>query len=126
MRARLDRVTAELMDALPRAGRSWGVARKVLNIFLRDALYTVYLRDAYGLDQGEELFELPIDSITAQRLRGCVGRGQLPPWLGVKRLEPETSDLYQATAQGVAAGRGIARVHLDAYWWGVRDTKGAG
>jgi hypothetical protein len=110
------------MGALPRAGRSWGVARKVLNIFLRDALYTVYLRDAFRLGRGEGLFELPLDSITAQRLRACVPRGQLPPWVGVKRLAPDASDLYQATAQTVADGRGIARVHLDAYWWGARDT----
>jgi len=72
------------------------------------------------------LLELPLDSITAKRLRQDLGRGRLPRWHGVKRLAPEISDEYQAAAQKIAAARGIARIHLDAYWWGVRDRKGAG
>lgn len=126
MRARLDHATVDLMDALPRRGRSWGVARKVLNIFLRDAVYTVYLRDAFRLERGEHLLELPLDSITAKALRRDVGGDQLPRWMGVKRLTPEMSDQYQAAAQAVAAARGIVRVHLDAYWWAGRSKQGAG
>ena len=126
MRARLDRATIDLMEALPRRGRSWGVARKVLNIFLRDAVYTVYLRDAFRLERGERLLELPLDSITARRFQRDVGGRQLPRWRGVKRLAPDMSDEYQAAAHAIAVARGIARVHLDAYWWAVRDRKGAG
>jgi hypothetical protein len=33
------------------------------------------------------------------------------------------SDQYQAAAQAVAAARGIARVHLDAYWWAGRSSR---
>lgn len=127
MRARLDRATIDLMDALPRRGRSWGIARKVLNIFLRDALYTVYLRGAFRLERGEHLLEVPLDSITAKWIRRrYVGAGHLPRWGGVKRLTPDVSDQYQTAAQAIAAARGIARVHLDAYWWGVRGRRGAG
>ena len=47
--ARLDVATAELLDAFPRSGRSWGAARKSLNLFLRDALHNLYLRSEFGL-----------------------------------------------------------------------------
>src|SRR5438132_8387014 len=48
-RSSLDRATSQLELALPKRGRHWGLARKGLNIFLRDCLYTVYLRDAFSL-----------------------------------------------------------------------------
>jgi hypothetical protein len=124
-RRRLDRATERLSRALPPRGRSWGVARKLLNIFLRDALYTSYLREAFRLDRAEDLLELPLDSITARRLRFEVGRGQLPRWQGVKRISPAASAEFQAAAAAVASARGISRVHLDAFWWGSRSKNGA-
>jgi hypothetical protein len=48
-RQRLDTATDELSAAMPANARSWGLARKLLNIFLRDALYTTYLADAFKL-----------------------------------------------------------------------------
>jgi len=116
----LDRATLKLMRALPKKGRSWGIARKLLNIFLRDAFYTTYLRDMYHLDRAEALYELPLDSITAKHLRAEAPDRALPRWRGVKHLTPETSDILQATAAATATARGIARIHLDAYWWGNR------
>ena len=38
------------MKKLPKKSRRWGRARKGLNIFLRDCLYTVHIRKAYRLD----------------------------------------------------------------------------
>lgn len=119
-RRRLDRATETMARALPRGAQSWGVARKLLNIFLLQALYTHYLRKTFRLDRAEHLFELPIDSIIAKQLRGKAGRGALPRWRGVKRISPEVSIQYQAAAAAIAAARGIARVHLDAFWWGSR------
>lgn len=116
-RSRLDRATQRLTAALPGRGRSWGVARKLLNIFLRDALYTSYLRDRFRLGASEQFYELPLDSITAKRLRREVAAGQLPRWKGVKYLIPEVSQQYQTAAAAIAIARGIARAHLDAYWW---------
>jgi hypothetical protein len=58
-RAALEAATGELRDALPRQARSWGLARKCLNIFLRDAFYTCYLRDEYGLTAAEGWYEFP-------------------------------------------------------------------
>lgn len=116
-RARLDQTTRQLKDVLPEKGRNWGVARKLLNIFLRDALCTTYLSEHFRLESGKGFYELPLDSITASHLRREVPRGQLPRWLGVKHLVVEVSDQYQAAAATVANAHGIARVHLDAFWW---------
>jgi hypothetical protein len=118
----LDEATQGLCNAFPKSGRSWGLARKVLNIFLRDALYTTYLSEKFGLSRAEQCFEVPLDSITARHLRQAAGRGALPRWLGVKHLTPQTSAAYQAFAAEYAASHGIARAHLDTYWWGHRDT----
>jgi hypothetical protein len=116
-RQALDQTTRECVAALPRDAQSWGLARKLLNIFLRDCLYTTYLCDQYKLGQAEAFFELPLDSITAKELRRERGRGALPPWRGLKHLVAEISDLYQDAAARVARERGVCRVHLDAYWW---------
>ncbi len=74
-RQRLDRATGNLFGALPREAQSWGLARKLLNIFLRDALYTAYLRTRFGLDAAEELYELPLDSIRPGTYGGKTGLG---------------------------------------------------
>lgn len=122
-RQRLDRATDDLLAALPRRARSWGLARKLVNIFLRDALYTAYLRDHFGLDAAEQFYELPLDSITARCLREEDRAGRLPRWHGVTHLTREVSDQYQAAAAAIASARSVARVHLDAYWWGDRRNK---
>lgn len=122
-RRRLDRATLQLMKSLPRRGQSWGIARKLLNIFLRDALYTGYLEEAYRLRRSETLLEVPLDSITARNIRAEVPRGSVPRWLGVRHLSVANSDLFQAAASELARKRHIARVHMDAVWWGVRDPR---
>jgi hypothetical protein len=109
---RLEAATRQLQAALPRRAASWGVARKLLNIFLRDCLYNTYLTKAYGLKRAERYFEVPLDSITAGHLRDKVP--ELPRWRGVKYLTPEVSAAYQTAAQFIADRRDIARVHLDA------------
>jgi len=115
----LDDHTRELLAAFPRKGGSWGLARKLLNIFLRDSLYTAYLRKAYGLALAERLFEVPLDSITAKHIRKA--KPELPRWRGVKHLDADLSAAYQAGALVVAKQKQTARVHLDAYWWGARE-----
>ena len=69
------------------------------------------------VDQIEDVLEIPLDSITAERLRGPY-RAELPHWPGVRRLTERVSDLYQEAARRLASERGIAPVHLDTYWWG--------
>jgi len=117
--ASLDTATSDLTKALPKGAQRWGLARKGLNIFLRGCLYTTYLRDEYGLAAAENFFEIPLDSITGVRLVR-ESRGGLTPWESVRGLKPRTSAVYQALAAALAADQGIARVHLDAVWWGER------
>jgi hypothetical protein len=120
----LDDQTALLLDALPSGARKWGLARKLVNIYLRDATYSRHLCEHFrGLSSIEPLLELPLDYYTA---RGLLSENSgLPKWVAVKALRPEQSDAYQEVAAQIAASRGIARVHLDAAWWGNRDDKSA-
>ena len=115
----LDRATKRLQRKLPKRGRSWGLARKLLNIFLRDSMYTRYLNRAYGLRAAERFLEIPLDSITANRIWKKVP--QLPRWPGVRHVTPDVSAAYQAAALPLARKQRVFRVHLDAYWWGQRD-----
>lgn len=122
-RRALDRETAALLAALPRGARHWGVARKLLNIFLRDCLYTTYLAKDFHLARSEGSFEIPLDSITALNVKRAGARGALPPWPGVKHVTPALNDQFQQAAALKAAKEGLARVHMDAVWWSQsRDT----
>lgn len=116
----LDEATDDLRHSFPRGARHWGLARKGLNIFLRECLYTVYLRRAYSLHLAERFFEVPLDSITGKELQQA-GIGILPLWGTVRALSPELSEAYQTVASSIAREKGMARVHLDAVWWGLRD-----
>ncbi len=118
-RRSLDKATDELRLALPKPSRHWGLARKGLNIFLRDCLYTVYLRQAFSLQRAERFFEVPLDSISGRSLWQH-SSGRLPRWKTVQELDRFLSDEYQGEAMRQAAARKIARVHLDAIWWGER------
>ena len=119
----LDRETTRLQAALPARGRRWGVARKLLNIYLRDCVYSAHLRSAYSLGQIEPFCEVPLDSITAKKLRGSADGAALPAWPGVGRLTPTVSAHYQAVATQIARARKLRVVHLDAFWWSEdRDT----
>jgi hypothetical protein len=115
---RLNAVTKRLVARLPKRATSWGLARKLLNIFLRNSLYTTYLAREYGLATSERFLEIPLDSITARRIRQKAPA--LPRWLGVKHLDPDRSTAYQAAALAIAGRKGVARVHLDTFWWGAR------
>jgi hypothetical protein len=114
----LDEETESLLRSFPTGARdNWGLARKLLNLFLRDCLYTIYLEKAFRLSRAEHLFELPLDSITARELKKTAGRGGLPRWSGIIHLTPELSSLYQAHALAESKKQGYARLHLDALWW---------
>ena len=114
----LDQETERLATSLPRAARSWGLARKCLNIFLREAFYNAFLQARYHLSAAEKLYELPLDGIVAKALRSRAN-GKLPPWPGVRNLKRNTSIEYQAVAEKLAAKEGVARIHLDAIYWAM-------
>jgi hypothetical protein len=113
----LDNATDGLRRSLPRQARTWGVARKAVNLFLRDAYYNKFLHDAYQLSIVERHLEIPLDSVIATALHNLPGGDSLSPWRGVKYLPRAQSDEYQAFAQLIADVRQLSRVHLDAALW---------
>jgi len=113
----LDRETILLQAVLPARGRKWGVARKLLNIYIRDCVYSAHLRSAYSLGRIEPFCEVPLDSITGKRLRESDEGATLPAWPGVGRLTPDVSAQYQAIATQIARTRRLRVVHLDVFWW---------
>src|SRR5437773_6719793 len=76
----LDHLTDDLVRALPDGARFWGAARKFLNIFLRDVLYTRQLCEAWPLHHLEESLEVPLDSHVALALRSESEGTVLPRW----------------------------------------------
>lgn len=116
----LNASTDSLRAEIP--GHEWGFARKGLNIFLRRCLYNVYLREWHHLVRSELFFEVALDSIVAEQLReaSLETDPKLPRWTSIKGLRCADSREYQDAASRIADKDGIARVHLDALWWGGR------
>lgn len=113
----LDMHTERLRAGLPRSARHWGLARKCLNIFLRDATEHHVLRIRFNLAQVESRLEIPLDRHTATELRARDTAGLLPRWRTIKHLTPEDNSRYQALASKEAARAGTTRVFLDAMFW---------
>jgi hypothetical protein len=117
----LDAETTRIERSMPANARYWGVARKVLNIFLRGATYNHYLRSQFQLDRFEALLELPMDSLTAKGLKALSTARSLPRWRGVKYLREVDNEQFQTRAEDIARQRDISRVHLDIYLWLDRE-----
>jgi hypothetical protein len=114
----LDRHTSALSKCLSgKDGEKWGVARKSLNLFLRDAAYNFYLRQRYHLDAISRLLEVPLDSRVGHQLRDEPEGKRLRAWKTVKGLTPELSDEFQGVAARVAERKRTDRVHLDLEYW---------
>ena len=117
-RAALDRHTTRLMKRFPAgANNNWGAARKAMNIFLRDVLYSRPLCEHYGLAKLERWLELPLDSNVYDGLVQDSARHELPRGPGVKGLDGTVSAQLQAAADSIARTNRIDRVHLDVKYW---------
>ena len=117
----LNEQTKVFQQVLPSEARHWGIARKCLNIFFRDALYNFYLREQYDLTKFEEYLEIPLDSRVGKRLRCELEGSELPRWRTVKGLTHEDSNKFQDVAAAVAKRRRTRRVHLDLIYWRGED-----
>jgi hypothetical protein len=113
----LDSYTDELIGALPTGAKYWGSARKFLNIFLRDVLYTHQLCKEWPLSHLEDVMEVPLDSHVALGLQEEPEGKRLPRWRTIIGLEPAVSARFQIVASEVALRSGFARVHLDLKYW---------
>ncbi len=122
---RLDEATEALRNRLKGKARTFGLARKLLNIYIRDCVYSRILCAHHRLESIEPFLELPLDGIVGRALvRAARERGQfrrLPKWTSIRALSREDSDAYQAFAIELAAERSLARVHLDVAIWGARS-----
>jgi hypothetical protein len=112
----LERETQKVRLKLPPGARHWGVARKVLNIFLRSCVYSRLIARAYGLSQVERWLELPLDSQVANGIHVC-SRMALPRWQTIKGLESDVSVCYQNAAASLARRLRVHPIHLETCWW---------
>ena len=125
----LERETKALQKALPKEAASWGLARKALNVFLRNCLYNYYLRRDFQLNRAELFFELPLDRLAVTGLKKTLKRElkrqvrvrSLPIWRGVKNLSQDDSARFQEYASCLAQSRVYARVHLDTGFFTDRE-----
>ena len=116
------RVRAELYIDTPDADEN----ERILGVLQRDQVEREF-GDALEWETLDEKRACPVVFLKrCDRSGSCCeeirrkGR-DLPRWPGVKHLTPEISDQYQQEAEREAKRRKIARVHLDAYWWGARE-----
>ncbi len=116
----LNETTLILQKRLPKKANSWGLSRKMVNLFFRDCIYNIYLRSHYKLKSLEPFLEIPLDSITANALKEASIDQKLSRWPGVKKLDQKLSSEYQKAAQIIAKKNHVSRVHLDALFWGKR------
>jgi hypothetical protein len=93
----------------------FGVARKCLNLFFRDALYNFYPGSEYDLTRIEPFLEIPLDSFVGRALKK--EDRTLPRWKTVTGITPNDSAKFQAEALRIAQRKGTHRVHLDIVYW---------
>lgn len=122
----MDKLTDDLRGKFPNGGKSWGAARKGLNLFFRDVVYNKYLADLLEVptDYKENMktlrnLEVPLDRDVAAGLTKAFD--ELPRWTTIKDLNGKRSKLFQDKALVYADSKGIARIHLDLEFWRTTD-----
>jgi hypothetical protein len=118
----LDKLTTDLRSKFPNGGKSWGAARKGLNLFFRDVVYNKYLADLLEIPTDYKVnlktlrnLEVPLDRDVAGGLNKTFD--DLPRWTTIKDLKEKQSKLFQDKALIYADSKGIARIHLDLEFW---------
>lgn len=119
----LDKHTDLIVYQFPTEAKSWGGARKAINLFFREIVYNSYFAVRYSIpidfkSNNEYLknLEVPLDSYVVEGLRNEKG-SELPVWNGIKYLNKIESDIFQEKAKVIADNKGIARIHLDIEYW---------
>jgi hypothetical protein len=113
---RLDEHTEELKNKIHL--HEWGLARKVLNIFLFEAAHNIFLNKNYNLDKIISYLEVPLDNPNAKKLKNYAkSDGIMLNWNGIKSLDAKSSSQFQVYAEQYAQRLYCARCYLDLYWW---------
>lgn len=118
----LDDHTEKLKEQLPT--KSWGIARKVLNIFLFQTTHDVLLNKIRPLNNVIAYLELPLDNANAKKLQKLARKESIRlDWSNIYSLEPEDSNRFQKYAKQIASCvYKCERCYLDLYWWRSRTT----
>ena len=112
----LDEHTEKLKNELP--SHSWGIARKVLNIFLFQVTHNIILNKKYTFDNIIAFLEVPLDNPNAKKIKGFAKlHGKNLDWKNIYSLRPEVSKEYQKYARQYASQKECERCYLDLYWW---------
>lgn len=119
----LDTHTTKLLKTFPSSGKSWGAARKGLNLYFREVVYNKFISDYYGLPNDINKFnkmfaylEVPLDRDVAMGIRQNSPE-ELPEWKSIRELKKAKSELYQEAANHIAKEKGTIRIHLDLIYW---------
>lgn len=119
----LDEHTSQVLTLFPDTAQSWGAARKGLNLFLREIIYSKFFSHHFSLPDNFAEFnrlvkfmEVPLDKYVADGLISD-SNGQLPKWINIKHLTPSLSETYQSQAFIIATQENVARVNLDLKYW---------
>ncbi len=117
----LDKFTIELKYLLP--NKSWGAARKAINIFLLQASYHHNFVNDYHLDKIIPYLEIPLDNPNANQLRfEAKKEGIWLEWVNIKNLTPEQSKKIQNFAFKFTKEKyKCPRGYLDLYFWRSED-----
>ena len=113
----LTKWTAELRSYLPVNARHWGTARKAINVFMVQTFLNKYLYREFELHRFADMFETPLDSKAASKLKKEVPETNLRNWNGIRALTEEDSTLYQQAATTLAQQYHIPRACLDTVLW---------
>lgn len=119
----LDFHTEKLLQKFPVNGKSWGAARKGLNLFFRELVYNKFISDYYKLPTEINEFnkiirhlEVPLDLDVATGIYKA-SNATIPKWKSIKELQRNKSEIYQKLALEIAENKQIARIHLDLLFW---------
>jgi hypothetical protein len=115
-RERLNDNTKKLRLRFPTGAQSsWGGARKAINLFLRDVVYSEPLCEFYDLSHIGPWLELPLDKEAHRGLKADFPK--VASWSGVKDLRWRSNAKMQGIATLIAKGRQIRRIDLDVIYW---------
>ncbi|SIS46978.1 hypothetical protein SAMN05421789_101411 [Kaistella chaponensis] len=115
--------TKRLISNFPENGKSWGAARKGLNLFFREIVYNKFFSDQYNFpkdllefNKKFNFLEVPLDRDVALGIYNETDM-ILPKWKSIKTLTQDISDLYQGAAHKIAKKEKTAKVNLDLKYW---------
>ena len=122
-KAFLNKHTSNIVEKFPNHAKSWGAARKGLNLFLREIVYSHFFSTQFSFpnefnkfNEFVKFMEVPLDKEVANGLI-FDSNGLLPKWVSIKYLTLEESYRYQNQALIIATKEQIARVNLDLMYW---------